>query len=431
MANTTPLVTTVKKPTINPAEANFAPRVNIQEFCEEHYEDILPIIMEKVRHDRRKDVHTRLDFGEGPRERSAFDRLSDTYSQSTKKSRPQRTNSRDSSRGKGHTHTLSVSRDDRHKDRECLRGTRESYGDSFSHSYRDGSHHHHMKRKRDKSPPSSVSRSDSSNGRHRKSTRHQPTDEDDLKKPWTCEEENPFTPRIRNFKSSRKTRMPNNVKTYDGTGDPEDHVKVFQAAAQVERWVMPTWCHMFNSTLIGAARVWFDEFPPESIDGYKDLKAAFLAYFMQQKKYIKDPVEIHNIKQRDGETIEDFMKRFKIKTGRIKGAPECMRIFGFMHGVNNPELTKHLNEHVPKTMEEMMITTTAFIRGERRPPAKRRVMHLGNHKTNPKDTPQIKGSTFEVTQGWKGGLTDLLLLPRRRKKSWLPKQVSSSHHHPW
>ncbi|GJS62269.1 reverse transcriptase domain-containing protein [Tanacetum coccineum] len=127
---------------------------------------------------------------------------------------------------------------------------------------------------------------------------------------------------------------------------------------------MPTWCHMFNSTLIGAAKVWFDELPPESIDGYKDLKAAFLAYFMQQKKYVKDPVEIHNIKQRDGETIEEFMERFKVETGRMKGAPECMRISGFMHGVNNPELTKRLNEHVPKTMEEMMITTTAFIRGE-------------------------------------------------------------------
>nr|GEW25311.1 reverse transcriptase domain-containing protein [Tanacetum cinerariifolium] len=133
------------------------------------------------------------------------------------------------------------------------------------------------------------------------------------------------------------TRMPNNIKTYDGTGDPEDHVKVFQAAAQVERWAMPTWCHMFNSTLIGAAR---------------------------QKKYVKDPVEIHNIKQRDGETIEDFMKRFKIEIGRMKGAPECMRISGFIHSINNQELTKRLNEHVPKTMEEMMIATTAFIRRE-------------------------------------------------------------------
>nr|GEY60689.1 reverse transcriptase domain-containing protein [Tanacetum cinerariifolium] len=135
-------------------------------------------------------------------------------------------------------------------------------------------------------------------------------------------------------------------------------------AAQVERWAMPTWCHMFNSTLIGAARVWFDELPPESIDGYKDMKAAFLSYFMQQKKYVKDPVEIHNIKQRDGETLEDFMEQFKVETRRMKGALECMRISGFMHEINNPKLTKRLNEHVPRTMEEMMIATTAFIRGE-------------------------------------------------------------------
>ncbi|GKF76887.1 hypothetical protein Tco_0229357, partial [Tanacetum coccineum] len=46
----------------------------------------------------------------------------------------------------------------------------------------------------------------------------------------------------------------------------------------------------------------------------------------------------------------------------MKGAPECIRISGFMHGVNNPELTKHLNKQVLKTMEEMM--TTAFIQGE-------------------------------------------------------------------
>ncbi|GKA23182.1 hypothetical protein Tco_0709144 [Tanacetum coccineum] len=58
------------------------------------------------------------------------------------------------------------------------------------------------------------------------------------------------------------------------------------------------------------------------------------------------------------------MERFKVETGRMKRASKCMQISGFMHGVNNPELTKRLNEHVPKTMEEMMITTTAFIRGE-------------------------------------------------------------------
>nr|GEU48635.1 reverse transcriptase domain-containing protein [Tanacetum cinerariifolium] len=288
MENTTPLVTTVTKPTINPGDADTIPRVNIQEFCEEYYEDILPIIMEKVRHDRRKDVHTKLDFGEGPRERIREDSYhSSARARATKSERVKvqdhlrygdrhETDSGDLPRGRSHARGLNTSREDHPKDKERFRSVGESYDDSFSHSYRDRNRSRHMKRRRDnESPLSSRSKSDSSD-----------------------------------------------------------------------------------------ARAWFDELPPESIDSYKDLKAAFLAYFMQQKKYVKDPVEIHNIKQRDGETIEDFMERFQVETGRMKGAPECMRIFGFMHGVNNPELTKRLNERVPKTMEEMMITTTAFIQGE-------------------------------------------------------------------
>ncbi|GKA56201.1 hypothetical protein Tco_0755273, partial [Tanacetum coccineum] len=186
-------------------------------------------------------------------------------------------------------HRRDSSNRDRSRSRDCSRGVEESYDNTRS-SYGMGTKHGYYSRDRDRSryvkrgresesPLSRVSESGTGDGGRwkSKSKRHKSTDEDDLAVPWICEEVDPFTPRIRNFKSSRKTQMPNNVKTYDGTGDLEDHVKNFQAVAQL---------------------------PPESIDGYKDLKAAFLAYFTQQKKHFKDLVEIHNIKQRDGDTIE-------------------------------------------------------------------------------------------------------------------------------
>ncbi|GKA83267.1 reverse transcriptase domain-containing protein [Tanacetum coccineum] len=158
--------------------------------------------------------------------------------------------------------------------------------------------------------------------------------------------------------------MPSHIKTYDGSEDPEDHLKIFQAAAKTERWAMPTWCHMFNSTLTGNARVWFDDLPAESIDSYDDLKKAFLENYLQQKKYIKDPIELHNIKQRDGESTEDFVRRYKLESRDVKGAPECMRISGFVHGITNPELIKRLHDKIPKTVDEMMRVTTSFLRGE-------------------------------------------------------------------
>ncbi|GKC16620.1 reverse transcriptase domain-containing protein [Tanacetum coccineum] len=188
-------------------------------------------------------------------------------------------------------------------------------------------------------------------------------EEDDLSQPWVCEEIDPFTPRIRFF-DFPKTRMPSHIKTYNGSEDPEDHLKIFQAAAKTKRGDMPTWCHMFNSTLTGNARVWFDDLPIESIDIYDDLKKAFLENYLQQNKCIKDPIELHNIKRRDGESIEDFVRRYELESRDVKGAPECMWISGFMHGITNPKLIKRLHDKIPKTIDEMMRVTTSFLRGE-------------------------------------------------------------------
>ncbi|GJU39284.1 reverse transcriptase domain-containing protein [Tanacetum coccineum] len=127
---------------------------------------------------------------------------------------------------------------------------------------------------------------------------------------------------------------------------------------------MPTWCHMFNSTLTRNARVWFDKLPRESIDSYDDLRTSFRKNYLQQTKHIKDPVEIHHIKQRDGESTEDFMERYKAEIMDVKGAPKCMKIFGFMHGITHPELIKRLYEKIPRSMDEMYRVTTSFLQGE-------------------------------------------------------------------
>ncbi|GJV96395.1 reverse transcriptase domain-containing protein [Tanacetum coccineum] len=114
----------------------------------------------------------------------------------------------------------------------------------------------------------------------------------------------------------------------------------------------------------GNARVWFDKLPKESIDSYEDLRTAFRENYLQQTKHIKDPVEIHHIKQRDGESTEDFMERYKAEVLDVEGAPECMRISGFMHGITHPGLIKRLYERIPRSMDEMYRMTTSFLQGE-------------------------------------------------------------------
>nr|GEV56942.1 reverse transcriptase domain-containing protein [Tanacetum cinerariifolium] len=75
-------------------------------------------------------------------------------------------------------------------------------------------------------------------------------------------------------------------------------------------------------------------------------------------------VEIHNIKQRDGESTEEFVRRYKLECRDVKGAPKCMKISEFMHGITNPELIKRLHDKIPKSIDEMIKVTTTFLRGE-------------------------------------------------------------------
>ncbi|GJY57439.1 hypothetical protein Tco_0456554 [Tanacetum coccineum] len=228
MANTTPIVTTVTKPTTKektPKEVDATPRVNIQDFCEEHYDDILPVILDKIRRDKRKEVHARLDFEESPKKRriregsqnssattlsaryrnpperlkvrdrlrynerhvldrlghrrhSAFDRLSDTYSPSTTKSGPDRSNSRDLSHSRSRPRRRDSSNRDRPRSRDRSRGveesydnTRSSYGTGTKHGHRGHENHprYEKKGRESKSPSSRISESGTSDGGHWKS----------------------------------------------------------------------------------------------------------------------------------------------------------------------------------------------------------------------------------------------------------------------
>ncbi|GJX48819.1 hypothetical protein Tco_0274009 [Tanacetum coccineum] len=47
---------------------------------------------------------------------------------------------------------------------------------------------------------------------------------------------------------------------------------------------------------------WSTSYQKMSIDSYEDLRTAFRENYLQQTKHIKDPVEIHHNKQRDGKS---------------------------------------------------------------------------------------------------------------------------------
>nr|GEW54457.1 reverse transcriptase domain-containing protein [Tanacetum cinerariifolium] len=182
-------------------------------------------------------------------------------------------------------------------------------------------------------------------------------EEDELSQPWVCEETNPFTPRICYF-DFLKTRTPSHIKTCDGSEDPEDHLKIFQAAAKTERWAMPTWCHMFNSTLIGNGRG----------GGFKSRKKAFLPWKQhegnQKQNFKKGGFRNQQKTERKQDRFSLLTKtpieNFALDEGKLKASPPMTTLvekrnhakFCEFHG----EVGHNTDEcmHLRKQIEEML-----------------------------------------------------------------------------
>ncbi|GKA63758.1 reverse transcriptase domain-containing protein, partial [Tanacetum coccineum] len=152
---------------------------------------------------------------------------------------------------------------------------------------------------------------------------------EDLSMPYRRPKPMPFSSRITRFRYHWRAKLPPNVRT-----------------------------------LSGSARNWFDSLDPKSVDGFEEPSSKFLEEFSQQKRYDKDLTEIHGIKRKPNEGLQAFMDRFKAESTHIKGVPPVLRISAFMHGHGHPELSKKLNDKIPKTVDEMWERVRAFIKGE-------------------------------------------------------------------
>ncbi|GKC59512.1 reverse transcriptase domain-containing protein, partial [Tanacetum coccineum] len=339
----------------------------LREFCDKNYNQLLPILaekmhQEKVQQEKLKTVKACLNFeetsqyselGAPSRRRDVRKRLGPKDARSMSRSpEPRRDRSRSPIRKDPERETVFIwlengvfhrfgnkekgmsaySGSSRRQSHHSSRGDTESYYQSSRSRGTEPAPKRHHDRKAYSFKGGRMSKSEDSAGGHWKSkskNQRSSMEDEDISQPWVCEETDLFTPRIRYFDIPKRIRIPSHVKTYDGSKDPEDHLKIFR-----------------------------------QLPSYDDLKEAFLANYLQQKKCIKDPVEIHHIEQREGESTEDFVWRFKTKSRDVKGAPEVMRILGFMHGITNPELIKRLHDKIPKFVDEMWKITTAFLRGE-------------------------------------------------------------------
>ncbi|GJV93742.1 hypothetical protein Tco_1541555 [Tanacetum coccineum] len=235
----------------------------LREYCDRNYHQILPIIaekvhQEKVQQEKLKAVKARLNFEEALHQsesgtpikrRGLKERLRPRYVRSRSRSpkpghgRSESPKKKGSERKamfkrleKGVFHRLedkgksvSVHSDDsrRWSQHSSRRDTKSCHESSRSRATESASERRYNKRASARRTDE-LSESEGSAGGHWKSKfkRKKSSIENDLSRPWVCEETDPFTPQIHYF-DFPKTRMPSHIKTYDRSEDPEDHLKIF------------------------------------------------------------------------------------------------------------------------------------------------------------------------------------------------------------
>ncbi|GJW68316.1 reverse transcriptase domain-containing protein [Tanacetum coccineum] len=122
---------------------------------------------------------------------------------------------------------------------------------------------------------------------------------------------------------------------------------------------------MFQQTLDGSARGWFERLPRDSINEWANLREAFAARYSVKRACLKEPREITKIVRKANESLTTFKERWTVEMGFIMDVSEVMKISSFMDAVKSPELAKRFSNKVPATVNEMMERLDDLVRSEK------------------------------------------------------------------
>nr|GEV49540.1 reverse transcriptase domain-containing protein [Tanacetum cinerariifolium] len=90
-------------------------------------------------------------------------------------------------------------------------------------------------------------------------------------------------------------------------------------------------------------------------------KGKVRSHFSQQKGFTKTHLAVHNVKQREGESVRAFATRYIDDTLQILDLHEDQRISSFVHGLKARNLVERLTTDLPSTYKGLMEKTYTWI----------------------------------------------------------------------
>ncbi|XP_017417568.1 uncharacterized protein LOC108328242 [Vigna angularis] len=162
----------------------------------------------------------------------------------------------------------------------------------------------------------------------------------------------PFAQNIMDVQISEQFIAPQ-FKMYDGTTDPEGHIKTFSNAMAFRTGNDAIWCQAFSLSLEDEALEWFNNLPPNSIENFAGLKQLFIWQFAANSTQDLTVFELVTLKQGKEETLRAFMDRYQKTVQRVKAlSPELAHHY-ILPTLKPGPFKDSVCRRAPKTMEEL------------------------------------------------------------------------------
>ncbi|GKV52230.1 hypothetical protein SLEP1_g58821 [Rubroshorea leprosula] len=127
------------------------------------------------------------------------------------------------------------------------------------------------------------------------------------------------------------------LETYDGTKDPDDHLHAFYSCMQAQNSCDALMCKIFPSTLRCNARTWLIR---------------------------KTTSELMRVRQRDGESLKNFMSRFNDVVLEVNSFDQAVGITAVISGLSHERFRDSLLKHPATTFSEVNDRSLKFITAE-------------------------------------------------------------------
>ncbi|GKV17032.1 hypothetical protein SLEP1_g27588 [Rubroshorea leprosula] len=179
------------------------------------------------------------------------------------------------------------------------------------------------------------------------------------------------------------------LETYDGTKDPDDHLHAFYSCMQAQNAFDALMCKIFPSTLRGNARTWYYSLPPRSISSYTEMASTFATKFSNRRLIRKTTSELMRVRQRDGESLKNFMSRFNDAILEVNSFDQAVGITAVISGLSHAKFRDSMLKHPATTFNELNDRSLKFITAEEYALSKR-MKTTQNRGPMPTSTPRFE-----------------------------------------